>query len=288
MNVKVLTAAIGIAAASLPLNVAATPITVGLVRHYPLDEPADAAVAIDSVGVSDLTRSAEGFAGPVPTSGQPGQIGGAWDFERDNGELLDEGDGIFGGVIGISVSAWVMPESLDPAGSDNYTIFSEDSSSVANKDGWLLVSDAGAISWQIEGVGFLTSPDAVVPNGAWSHVAAVRDAGLMSLYVDGAVVATQAVDAAITSDSVNDLMLGAIEDSGAADAWDGLLDDVGFWERPLLAAEVASIFRRGLDGADLTQASIPEPTSLSIIVAGGVFWTVGGGPRRRRCAGTRA
>jgi len=178
--------------------VCAQSITDGLVRHYRFDEASGAVAAIDSTGVSDLTQSAEAFAFPIPSSGQVGQIGGAWDFERDNGELLDEGDAIFGGTLNISVSAWLKPESFNPVGSANYTIFSEDSGSVANKDGWLQVSDAGAISWQIEGVGLLTSPAAVVPNGGWSHVAAVRDAGLSSLYVNGAEVATLAVPATIT------------------------------------------------------------------------------------------
>jgi len=244
--------------------VCAQSITDGLVRHYRFDEASGAVAAIDSTGVSDLTQSAEAFAFPIPSSGQVGQIGGAWDFERDNGELLDEGDAIFGGTLNISVSAWLKPESFNPVGSANYTIFSEDSGSVANKDGWLQVSDAGAISWQIEGVGLLTSPAAVVPNGGWSHVAAVRDAGLSSLYVNGAEVATLAVPATITSDSVNDLMLGAIEDSDASDSWDGLLDDVGFWERALLQEEVVAIYETGLVGGDLTQAAAPGPPELDL------------------------
>ena len=59
--------------------------------------------------------------------------------------------------------------------------------------------------------------------------------------------------------------------------WDGLLDDVGIWNRPLTAAEVGVIYNAGLQGNSLGTI-IPEPSSIVLAVFGLAFL----GLRRRR------
>ena len=266
------------------LSVASAAITDDLVRHYKLDESAGATEAVDATATKNLLVDAGG-GGPIPTPGATGIIDGAWDFERDNSEFLDEGDAVWNGFFHVAASIWVKPESLDPNGSNEYTVFSEDAGTLASqsKDAVLSVTDQGAVRWRLE----LAEPnwteivtsDGVITNAAWNHVAVVKKGATASIYIDGAL-STSATVPNITVDSVNDLMLGAFEDSDASDAWDGLIDDAGFWHRALDPFEVASIYQQGLLGNDLTNA-IPEPATWLLVV----FGLLAGSRRGRRGSG---
>jgi len=251
---------------SLLMSASATAalITDNLVRHYKLDELAGGTAAVDSTGNKNLSQDS-GAGGPIPSPGATGIIGGAWDFERDNSEFLDEGDAVWAGGVNVAASIWVKPESLDSNGSSEYTIFSEDSGTLAaqTKDAVLSVTDQGAVIWRLE-LGdpnwtVLQTSDGVIANNAWNHITVVKQGASASIYHNGALSVNTAIPN-VTTDSVNDLMLGAFEDSDASDTWDGLMDDAGFWERALSPAEVASIYQQGLQGNDLTNA-VPEPAT---------------------------
>ncbi len=244
-------------------------ITDNLVRHYKLDESAGATEAIDSTGNSNLSEDNDVNPGKLPAPGATGIINGAWDFDRANGEFLDEGDAIWGGTINVSASIWLNPASLTAAGSNAYTVFSEDSSSFANKDAVVQVSDDGAVTWTLEGIDSLTSADGLITNGVWSHLAVVRNGTDMRIYVNGSSVASKAISGTTTVDSVNDLMLGVAEDSDGQDPWDGLMDDAGFWERALSPGEVSAIYQQGLLGNDLT--AVPEPSAFLMLCTVGLF-----------------
>jgi concanavalin A-like lectin/glucanase superfamily protein len=244
-------------------------ITDDLVRHYKLDESAGAVAAVDSIGVKDLTQDG-GLGGPLPVPGATGQIGNAWDFEADNGEFLDEGDAVWGGNDAVSASMWINLESLDPG--TNYTIFSEDSGTLVSgsKDSIFQIIDGGKLEWTLEMGGvtqeFITTDTAVVAAGSWHHVAVVLENDIAMIYLNGGEVKSQGVPDELV-DSVNDLMLGAYEDSDASDPFDGLIDDAGFWNRALLPSEVNSIYQEGLLGNDLTNA-VPEPAGAALLLGG--------------------
>jgi Concanavalin A-like lectin/glucanases superfamily/PEP-CTERM motif len=262
---------------------ASAAITDDLIRHYKLDEGSGSIAAFDATGSpdSDLTQNVN-FVAPdtfpvpsLPTPGVTGQIGGAWDFERDTafgvGQFLDEANAIWGGLVDVAASVWVKPESLNALGSNEYTIISEDSGTTGSesKDAVLSVTDQGAVIWRLE-LGeptwsTVTSADGVITNTAWNHIAVVRENDTASIYVNGAFSAS-AVVPLLTIDSVNDLMLGAKEDASfdpvtnPQDSWDGLIDDAGFWERALSSAEVNAIYEAGLLGNDLSTVTVVSLT----------------------------
>lgn len=64
---------------------------------------------------------------------------------------------------------------------------------------------------------------------------------------------------------------GATPDQGNPGYWDGLLDDVAIWDRGLSPTEIGAIYRAGLAGKGVTQASayLPvNPPPLTVLLSG--------------------
>jgi hypothetical protein len=102
-----------------------------------------------------------------------------------------------------------------------------------------------------------------VNNGVLHHLVAITEGGVSSrLWVDGALVATNATPLPALSNAGNlDLLIG--ENPGARNRyWDGLIDDVAIWNRPLLDSEIASLWNGG------TGASVGS--LVPVVVAGDV------------------
>ncbi len=255
-------------------------ITDGLVSHYKFDEAAGAVAAADAQGRTDgdLTQddnSSPPF--PLPISGATGKIGNAWDYERDAQQFLDEGGVIFAGAAAATVAGWVNPESLSAG--EFYTIFSEESSTkTTNKDAFFQIIDGGKLSLGLELGGashdIVTTDTALISTGQWSHVAYtfINDGTNASvrLYINGEIEKLSSVTAN-NIDALNELMVGAVEDSDGSETFDGLIDDLGFWERQLSDQEIRGIFDSGNAGKDISQAVVPEPAGLSLLAAGGLL-----------------
>lgn len=88
----------------------------------------------------------------------------------------------------------------------------------------------------------------VITAGAWYHVALTFDGTTYRLYVNGALVGSFAAGAALdgTGGAIN---IGWSQGhSGFVDfftTWQGLIDEVALWSRPLTAAEVLSLYEAG-------------------------------------------
>lgn len=102
-----------------------------------------------------------------------------------------------------------------------------------NADGSLLIY-WGAAS-------FSTAAGAWPEDGAWHHVALTRDAEIISLYLDGALVATGA--AAAYYNAGNPLGVGCVPDG--SQQLNGLIDDLVIVDRCLDAAEVRAVYESG-------------------------------------------
>ena len=96
--------------------------------------------------------------------------------------------------------------------------------------------------------------DAMIRPDVWYHVACVidRTAGSMQLFVDGRSITTTAIRKG-ASVSTKALCIGwGAEQGMAKDAhFNGVMDEIGIWDRPLTAQEVADLFA----GADPLAAS---------------------------------
>ena len=108
----------------------------------------------------------------------------------------------------------------------------------------------------------------------WFHVVATwGPTGTHKLYLDGALVDTSAYSGTLNGgfpimsmgNKLNDSMTGiANATSGNLDGW---LDDVGFLDEEISAAQVASIYSAGLSGigvsASYGSAAVPEPGQVA-------------------------
>jgi hypothetical protein len=101
----------------------------------------------------------------------------------------------------------------------------------------------------------------VIPNDTWVHVVMTADdsfpRNLVSLYVNGALVGTNAFGHNLVDSSLFDTFIGTGE-NGAAHFFQGLMDDVQIYEGALSALEVRELF----NGPQIT---IPEPAGLGML-----------------------
>jgi hypothetical protein len=139
---------------------------------------------------------------------------------------------------GITVSLWCQPAT--PGQSDHWMLNTVGSAS----DGYRLgLGSGGKPVWQVPRELWshgLTGPE-VLPVGAWSHVAATFDNRVMRLYVNGTLVGEMARPGLVKA-SRGDLFLGTF--GGEKARFEGLLDEVRLYDRPLAAAEIADLARQ--------------------------------------------
>ena len=221
-------------------------IVDGLVEYWELD--GDYSAKMDPTHVGTLTTTGTGSGTFVS-----GKFGQGIDLENSAGNQAyvliggDENDFDFDSGDSMSVSLWYTIESL-------YTNWQ---ALVAKGEGanWRLHRNSNSsygsttvdINWQCgvpgnnpTGYGALDLQD-----GSWHHVAATVDAvNGGNLYVDGILVDTVAGPADFGGNSAA-MQIGG-NPGAAGRGWDGILDDVGVWNRALTADEVASIWNGGI------------------------------------------
>ncbi|MDB2673695.1 LamG domain-containing protein [Akkermansiaceae bacterium] len=169
------------------------------------------------------------------------------------GEDSDLGDS-------FSVSAWynlkVTPE---PNGSNRYFVF--ESSETYPISYGLREANQGEIG-VYDGQTFTLGGNQIYPDAGlegWRHVlvryTASGGSTLVETFVDGALSGSfSAPTSGFTGTGIN---FGAPRDSVTNRGFDGLMDEVALWSRPLTDSEVALVYERGLGGEGLTGALLP-------------------------------
>jgi hypothetical protein len=143
-----------------------------------------------------------------------------------------------------TVAFWVKPNALPTAGK-NYQLVSKWVNGIEHKQ--VSINANGTVSYFLFGTtagSGVTSTTALQP-GVWSHVAATYDGANMKIYINGVQDASTAATGDV-SDSTGTLYLGYNPDTaafaGGGEAYfNGLLDEVGWYDRALSATEVADL-----------------------------------------------
>lgn len=223
-----------------------------------------------------------GTAVGAPTFGQ-GKVGtGAVKVssERDTSAynfvtLGDSASVPFGQTSDFTVALWIKSERVegDPGvvGNKNW--------GSGNNTGWIIGTQGdGRIEWNYKRSDATrkdldyTAAGPVLNNGRWAHVVVVwKINGDAETYLDGFKVNTQSI-APGTGDIYADgtsLNLGQDGTGAYTDGeWDGLLDDVAFWDRALTADEVLTLYGYGLQGNSFLNPPTTPPT-ITYTVANG-------------------
>jgi hypothetical protein len=263
---RVLTLAVMAMAILITAGSANAALSDGLVENWAFDGNYDAEVNVTHVGTLTTTGTGSGTF-------VSGKFGQGIDLENSSGNQAyiviggDENDFDFAGQS-MSVSLWYTTESL-------YTSW-QCLAAKGEGSGWRLHRYSGNAtninfhtSINVTGDGELDQQD-----GSWHHVVATADTvNGGKLYVDGSEVASTPGPIAIT-DRANAMQIGGNPDAGGR-GWDGILDDVGIWNRALTADEVASLWNNGAGTSISGGATDPSPDIGGFVHPGNVDlgWT---------------
>jgi hypothetical protein len=116
----------------------------------------------------------------------------------------------------------------------------------------------------------ITDPSAL-PLNTWSHLAGTYDGATLRLYVNGALVASQAFTGAITT-SPGALRLGG--NSVWGEYFRGRLDEVRIYNRPLSQAEIQVDMNTPVGGSPLPPDSTPPAVAPAAPAAGATMFSV--------------
>ncbi|MCK4294838.1 MAG: discoidin domain-containing protein, partial [Planctomycetes bacterium] len=273
-------------------------ITDGLIGYWPLDEGSGTTTA--DVAPAGHGNDGTLVDGPLWTSGQ---FDNALSFDGTNDYVLcAERDGTGPGTY---------PEELMP---ENFTVscwtkldaFAYFSSLVGNgmdtgsdECGFFLYNygwqnpDAGrefGLAIRTEAGMYYVDTPSVYNTDTWYHLAATYDGAEANIYVDGQLAAgaynPMTVGGPIRWVSASSgnyperFAIGVWLDPGY-DLWiDGIIDDVGYWDRALTADEISAIFTKGeslIPPPDPALASNPFPPDEATDVCRNVVlgWTPG-------------
>ena len=175
----------------------------------------------------------------------------------------------------FSIDAWIFLKSAPPEfapivskwndipfGNENRSYFF----AVQNISGLRLRFDVSQDGHFLGGHSSLVISADLVPLNTWSHVAAVFDGTTHSLtvYLNGHASSALTIPANVTAPFVNNepLLIGAADaGSNVRDFFNGLVDEVELFNRPLTQAEIQTIVNAGSSGKTI-------PISINIKIGG--------------------
>ncbi len=194
-------------------------IDLGPLAHWKLDETSGF-TAVDSEGGHDGTLT--NYSTPTWTGGV---VDGGLEFDG-NDDHVRVGHSTDFELADGTIIMWL--NAVDVA-AEQYLFFKDGADKV------FLLLKSGEITYETNG-DTLTAP-AVADD--WTQVAVTFGAGGMSLYLDGALVASNTKTDGMM-DNTGDLFIGS--DNTGDKAFDGILDDVRIYDRALGADEIADLY----------------------------------------------
>lgn len=222
-----------------------------LVSYWAMDESSDgsgAVTRVDSHASNDLTDT-------NTTASGTGIISNGADFETSNNEVLSISDASQTGLDltgDLSISMWVSFESLLSSSTDRFVIGKWGS---AGNRGYALAlyNNAGTyqMEWLISNNGTTISagtpnlPAAPTTNQLY-HWVLVYDAsaGTTDYWVDNSsLTQTTGMHNSINNNAI-DFQIGGMA-AVASPRHDGIIDEVGIWNRTLTTDEVAELYNSG-------------------------------------------
>ena len=168
------------------------------------------------------------LSGATPVTFAPGHIGSAFAFNGQSYVQIPSTPSLQ--ITGpITLSAWINATSLGGRIIDKTT--------VNTSNGYLLDTWGGNLR-VIAGPHTVVTPG-ILPTGTWTHVAATWDGSSVKLYVNGALVHSQATTSSPIPSNTLPLLIGA--DSNGSFRFDGLIDDAAVYDTALSSAQIAAI-----------------------------------------------
>lgn len=162
----------------------------------------------------------------------------------------------------FTVMAWVNFSALTHSGGNNtgpagdMSILDKMTGPAVNQDGWRLLKQDDNLFWFCLGggnsSGCMAGSSTTVMSatsattGTWFHVAAVKTANAISIYVNGTLENTTSPLGAFTDSNTSDLLLGS--DIANGSLLSGFIDEAQVFNRALSGAEIQDIYTAGAAG----------------------------------------
>ncbi len=200
-------------------------------------------------GQGAIAFDSSGYGNHGTLGGNPQWVGGAI-----GGGLELDGNDDYVGIDSIApmvtsnnftVSAWIKTEQVDEG-----VLIGSNSGSSHN----FLFGVSGGNVWTDDDTDAQFPP--AVNNKQWHMVTYVREGLTSWIYVDGVLRKEDPTDDEPAMDM--QWSIGQEWDSSPSDEFEGVVDDVRFWIRPLSAEEIADVFR-----GDVDLAHTPKPANGS-------------------------
>lgn len=252
-----------------------------LVAWWPLDE-GTGTTAADIVGGHDGTL----FLGATWT---PGLFGQAIRFDGVDGYVqCPAGDYLNARAGTIATWMWSNVATYNDAGHMIYGTETTGDGFGGQEEIHLNMAEdgnSGRFQFFTEGdsigagdVNFMSPASTLYNNGVWHHVVVTWiNTGQCIMYVNGVQVASAAHNGTIF-DCVGDIVFGHPENKGHARKYNGLLDDIRFYDGPLTAQQVFDLYITPPDPGSATAPAAPSNLTSTLITGNNVrlTWTDNG------------
>lgn len=213
--------------------------TNGLVGWWPFDGNAN------DISGNGNHGSAVGASLTADRHGLPNN---AYDFDGLNDYILVSGSGI--PVDGKTYSVWVNADVL----TNNSRSIIEHGAPSSSRWALRVMNNQIESAYGIGCSGNTTAAQSTNDMTAndWKHIA-VRDNGgnTLEIFLNGTLVSTQSVNNQGTNCSTAGLYFG-VDIFGAAEFFNGKLDDIGVWNRSLTNEEIAQLYSSTIQCSDIT------------------------------------
>jgi hypothetical protein len=207
-----------------------TPSLYGCVAYYKLDETSGNAA--DSIGSNTLTNDNVTYV--------TGKINNGADLEKDSTAVFTTTTTPVTGTGDKTISVWCKPESFSANGNIVIAIGGQSNHNQIN----LGFSDNGKAYAQLYGGGGFARASSASSTGTWLHAVAVYKTSGFIVYVNGSEVATGSANSMNVS-GTNGNIFGNYTDYDTNWGYDGLIDEVGIFNRALSSTEVTLLYNSG-------------------------------------------
>ncbi len=179
-----------------------------------------------------------------------GEVGQAFSFDGVNGSVIVPDSSSLRLTNQLTIEAWINMRTASPeplgwgivskiggsGGNNGYQL------GVTGNTLWGLFNSPGG-SWPQ----FIVTYASPIVTGAWYHVAYTYDQSAMKLYFNGVPAATNVIGPQPINTSSSNLRISGDDNLGSV-YFDGLIDEVGVYNRALSDGEIAAIYNAGSAG----------------------------------------
>ena len=239
-------------------------LQAGLTAYWPFEDTLED-MADELPATANSVADNGTFMGPATDTGfAVGKFGRCYQSNGGSGYISvpfsADTTGVANGSSGFSVSAWFRADALDTS---FQTLIAQ-----GENTRWRVARYGTTANMSYAGGGLgvqdIQTTTSFAPPTGWVHLVAVTQTGVATrLYINGTLESANPSPPAISHDGLSNLFIGANPNATGRE-WNGAIDDVALWNRPLSADEIATLYAAGQSGQSLARLAANTLTVTTI------------------------